>query len=403
MAVVKIAVLSDIHAASVSKDHSRGTYITVPAAMGKNNPLDDLHYWIKNNPGLEVDYLVCPGDIANHADADAFQWMWEKIRLTANLLGAKEVHATCGNHDLDSRYLSDQNDDDPDAKGALLSMAERFPSLTEAEHNHFWAQNYVVINRETPAPNRVLLLNTCAYHGSKLEEIKWGRVSTRTINSIGKALAGEKRVGLNILVCHHHLLPLPSWDSSPDYQYVRKGGELIRVLEDSNVGPWLIVHGHRHWPECVYASGGAGSPVLFCAGSFGKADAQVTNQFHILEIEVDESASRPKGTIKTWTWSISNSWQPSEFGDKAKALTFRSGFGFEGSLSRLAEDISKHLHGVNTYKDWPELVSELPQLDNLLQKDFSKLRRELDQRHIKIHVENGEPIQVAMRRGEHAK
>ena len=186
--------------------------------------------------------------------------------------------------------------------------------------------------RDAPCEHRFALLNTCAYHGLEKNETKYGRVSGRTIRRLIERLKGRKRVGLNVLVCHHHLAPLPSWSASPDYEYVKKGTELLGELERLNIGPWLVVHGHRHWPDCIYAQGGSTSPVLFCAGSFGKSESQVVNQFHVITIDVDATAPRPCGTIQTWFWSLSAGWQPSLVESGQRALSYRSGFGYCGSI-----------------------------------------------------------------------
>lgn len=394
---LRLAVISDIHAASAQHDHSRGSHVVVPAPAGRGNPIDDLRELIKGGALGAVDYLVCPGDITNQADPDAFQWMWARLRETASSIGATEILATCGNHDLDSRYLADARVDDPDAKGAILGLANRFPELSEAEHNEFWAHNFVVLERAKPIAHRVTLLNTCAYHGLVESEIKHGRISGRTIKRIVERLRGRPRVGLNILVCHHHLSPLPSWDTSPDYQYVKKGSELLRELECLDIGPWLIVHGHRHWPDCVYALGGSSSPVLFCAGSFGKAEPQVVNQFHILNVEVDSHASRPSGTVQTWFWSLSAGWQPSVSGDSLRALSFQSGFGFNGSIPKLVDDVISALPTNGSFMEWLDLVTGIPNLRFLLPRDFEILRNALKLKGARIHVEDGQPLQVGLR------
>lgn len=395
--VLRLAIISDIHAASSAQAHAAGSYVLVPARTGRKNPLDDLKSWIREAQLPPVDYLVCPGDISNQADAEAFTWMWGEMRELADLLSAKEVHATCGNHDLDSRYLEQRSVDDPDAKGALLALYDRFPALSIEEHNHFWARNFVILDRSSPFPHRILLVNTCAYHGGKEEEIKHGRISSRTIADIVRNLKARNKCGLNVMVCHHHLHPLPAWDShgGSDYQYVRKGGELVRALEEVNVGPWLVVHGHRHWPDCIYAAGGAGSPVIFCAGSFGKQEAQVTNQFHIIELTADSLAPKPMGTISTWSWSLSRGWQPAEKADRS--LTYKTGFGFQGGLGLLVDQIANNVPEGDSYMEWSELVDKIPDLNHLLPNDFARLEEDLRPQKIRIFVDRGQPVHVGRR------
>jgi hypothetical protein len=184
MSSLRIAVLSDIHAASVGQKNSNGSHLIVPPAIGRGNPLEDLQRLIAKGSIAEVNYLVCPGDITNQADAQAFKWMWQELHGLARTLGNAAVMATCGNHDLDSRYLAEANIEDPDAKGTLLALEARFPDLEEDEHNEYWAHNCVVLERPAPTPHRFALLNTCAYHGLEPNEIKHGRVSGRTIRRL---------------------------------------------------------------------------------------------------------------------------------------------------------------------------------------------------------------------------
>lgn len=395
---IKIAIISDVHAATASSEHARGTNVLVPAPLSRPNPVVEIKKLISDRK-IEADYLICPGDITNQADHDAFVWMWAELKEIGKLLKAREVHATCGNHDLDSRYLSSRNDDDPDAKGAILALDDRFPALSVDDHSHYWAHNYVILERRDPKPHRVVLLNTCAYHGTKPDEIDHGRISGRTISAVRRSLKGRSRTALNIVVCHHHLAPLQSWGARSDYEYAMKGGELIQTLEEACLGPWIIIHGHRHWPDCIYASGGAGSPVVFCSGSFGKADAEISNQFHLLEIELNQSAARPRGKVRTWSWTISSSWSPSEHTDAVKALTHKSGFGYAGSLPELEDAVESAIDSSSqAFLDWTSLVEQLPELDYLLPRDFRLVRRNLKERGIRIHMEDGVPLEIAKRR-----
>lgn len=306
--ILKFGVLSDIHATVYERGKESQSFVTVPPEHGKRNPLTDLHSLLSS--GLKLDYLLCPGDITNQANPEALSWMWDQLQILKEKSSARELWAVCGNHDVDSRYSSIAIDD-PDPKGVLLDLNTPFPPVNPNEVNHFWARNYVIIERTFPILHRALLLNTCAYHGGSENEIKHGRISTRTIQRIKVDLEKLPPSQLNVLLCHHHLEPLPSWNSAPDYQFVKKGGELLRTLENSCVGPWLVVHGHRHWPECFYASGGNASAVIFCSSSFGACDPQIANQFHVLSVELDSNLSRPKGRIETFTWTLGNGWSAS--------------------------------------------------------------------------------------------
>jgi hypothetical protein len=390
---LRFGVLSDIHATVFESGKEAKSFVTVPAECGKRNPLTDLHALLSDR--VKLDYLLCPGDITNQANPEAMSWMWDELQVLKAKSNAKELWAVCGNHDVDSRYAKNLTDD-PDPKGVLLDLNSPFPPVNPHEVNHFWARNYVLIERTTPFPHRALLLNTCAYHGGAENELQHGRISSRTIKRIQADLAKLPPVYLNVLLCHHHLEPLPSWNNSPDYQFVKKGGELLRALEDSCVGPWLVVHGHRHWPECFYAAGGNASAVVFCSSSFGARDAQIANQFHVLNVEVDGNISRPKGRIETFTWTLGMGWSAGPTADipsLSKALSHLSGFGFNGNLNGLATKVNTFI-GTQPRVNWEDVTRSESDLNYLLPREFSQLKTLLNRLNIGIFEENGIPIEA---------
>lgn len=390
--VIRLGILSDIHATVYVAGKELKSFVTVPAVHGKRNPLDDLAMISKNRT---LDYLLCPGDITNQADPQALSWMWGELHKIKDAFKALDLCVVCGNHDVDSRHATNP-EDDPDPKGVLLDLAPSFPTLDPDAVNHFWARNYVIIEKLEPLPHRLLLLNTCAYHGGSEAELKHGRISTRTINRIKTDLEKRDPSLLNILLCHHHLEPLPSWNNSPDYQFVKKGGELLRMLESVCVGPWLVVHGHRHWPECFYASGGNSSAVVFCSSSFGARDPEISNQFHILTIEADPNFSRPRGRIETFTWTLGGGWTegPTAEGPRSsKSLAYLSGFGFSGNIKGLASKISSQV-GNQTNCNWEDIALAQPDLYYLLPTEFAQLKIELLRLNIGVYEEHGRPIEI---------
>jgi hypothetical protein len=110
-----------------------------------------------------------------------------KIQILSGALEANQTISTCGNHDLDSRYLATEVD--PDPRGFLLSLKPPFPFNNELLNDRYWARNYAI----TTLPNGVVIvsLNSSAFHGGKPEEIDHGRVSRRTIDALAAELAGK--------------------------------------------------------------------------------------------------------------------------------------------------------------------------------------------------------------------
>ena len=187
---IKIAVLSDLHAfqkSRSSKDSSREplvSYLPAHPEPSDPKPFEDLNNLISRD-SLVADLVVCPGDICDRGDIGGFGYAWDQLHLLKQKLRAGHLIATCGNHDLDSRYASTGSVDDPDPKGNLLQASPPFPFGDTAETNQYWARNFALLR---PAEDvRLLVLNTSAYHGGKESELEHGRISNRTIEAIRAA------------------------------------------------------------------------------------------------------------------------------------------------------------------------------------------------------------------------
>src|SRR4051794_7768201 len=119
-----LAVVSDLHAFANAKGSTDSVLDLSPNALNKANPLGDLIDTVKAKR-LRADALLCAGDICNKADAGGLQNAWEKLHTLSVALEAEYLVPTCGNHDLDSRFLGESSD--PDPKGALLALNPPFP------------------------------------------------------------------------------------------------------------------------------------------------------------------------------------------------------------------------------------------------------------------------------------
>lgn len=279
MNAIRLAVLSDLHAYVDTSKSSNSSLAYGNPSSETRNPLSMLIAFVKKQE-LRADVVVCPGDICNQADFAGFSRAWAALGELKCAMGASEVIATCGNHDLDSRYLGTSHDD-PDPKGELMCL--NFPFDNVDATNKFWAKNYCIVQLRPGVC--AVVLNTSAYHGGKQGEIDYGRVSRRTITSITHDLKAHVASGAHILVCHHHLIPMQGWESKPDYQYVLKGAELLDALEEATGTSWLVIHGHRHTPRLMYGpSSSSATPIIFGAGSLGAQTPNTPNLFTCLSL-----------------------------------------------------------------------------------------------------------------------
>jgi 3',5'-cyclic AMP phosphodiesterase CpdA len=216
---MKILVLSDLHAYSrAQQDGSRPSYVKA-GDNGDDSPTIQFQGLIESEKGPKPDVIVCPGDLGHQADQPGIAFAWDFLKRLAQASSKGLVITTAGNHDIDSRHLSN----DIDAKGTLLDLRPSYPittnlsQLCEADNQSqlmYWARNFCILWVDNC---RFLVLNSCAFHGfgkaNDVPEHEHGRISGRTLSRIKAALSannerrrtdGLPQADLNILVCHHH-------------------------------------------------------------------------------------------------------------------------------------------------------------------------------------------------------
>lgn len=381
---LKIALLSDLHAFMPNEKRKDISYLPVSPTASDPDPFRDLDALLgKYAPRLTVDLLICPGDICDQADYKGFQFAWTKLNALKANLGASELIATCGNHDLDSRHKYDP-DDDPDPKGALQQVTPQFPFSEDADCNHYWARNFAV--RFPGDDVRVIVLNTSAFHGGAEGELHHGRVSLRTIRAIQKALEDDaKKYKINLLVCHHHLRPLEAWGTSTDKQYVSKGSELLRMLSDTTGTPWVVLHGHRHSSNIEHAQTPA--YVMIGASSFSKPEFDKANQFHLIDLTIDPSDRHRAifGTIESWNWTRSGGWAQGVI-EPGAGLPAHCGFGFTGGVPSLAGEVADSVSKAG-FLDWGAVTSVHEDIRYLPPAERRKFFKELESLNIGVNYD----------------
>ncbi|MDD5329615.1 MAG: metallophosphoesterase [Sulfuricella sp.] len=385
--LIRIAIVSDIHAFSSREKGTDSVLDFSGISPGASNPLSDLAQEIEKQSS-KVDILVCAGDICNQADFGGLERAWIELHHVRTLLQADQMVATCGNHDLDSRYLS--NETDPDPKGALLSLSPRFPFEDSALSDKFWARNYAVLRHNDVV---IASLNTSAYHGGKQEEILYGRVSKRTIDALAAELKNTQDALAHVLVCHHHPLPLSGVARTADKEYIRNGQDLLDEIVKATGNSWLIIHGHRHKPRLIHGASSTNAvPFILGAGSLGARIPGVPNQFHIASLyksNLSEHASIV-GTVETWSWNDSSGWSLSS---QPAGLPPICGFGYRGQTRVLASQIADIVGPA--FATWIDVRAKIPSVDFLFPDALRELETELEKLGLQVlRDRNGQPHQV---------
>lgn len=151
---------------------------------------------------LHPDLVVIAGDLTENG----FRTEFEEAKRFIDQIECRQKILTMGNHD--SRYT-----------GFML-----FEGFFGSPSGILETQAYRVVCVNTARPDR--------------DE---GRVGKDQIQFIRESLVKDK---FNILVMHHHLIPVP--DTGLELAIVEDAGDVLKML--SRVSPDLVLSGHRHRP-----------------------------------------------------------------------------------------------------------------------------------------------------------
>lgn len=391
MPELTLFIISDLHVyvddlPAGTSEHERPSWQAVAAAeIPGQHPLNDLRMLISKEK-LGANYLICPGDIADKARPEALTWAWGWIKNIARDLHAETVVST-GNHDLDSRNMYNGHD----AKGHLLELHD-YPHHDVAIADQYWARSAIL---HQGSDHNILVLNSAAYHGYN-DEFRHGRVSAATIRHIERLLDSADLNKLNLLVCHHHLYRYGTVDLD-DYSEMTDGSLLLNLLGSGRRGKWLVIHGHRHWPNLEYAAGGAASPVVFAAGSFSamvyrELQGKARNQCYELRVSLPTAGERfaVKGRYRSWEWVKDDGWIPAK---ERSGLRDQGGFGCRDA-DAVVDKIAGAINDEVPYLERHEIVSVAPDVEYLLPNDETYVRHALSALGLKVLPDGKSPIGI---------
>ncbi|MEE4209676.1 MAG: metallophosphoesterase [Parvularcula sp.] len=407
---MRIAILSDLHAfcsdARKNSDGRKGPApslidISAPSRTKSSDPLIGFTKLFENGEIDFPDLFIVAGDLGDKADTLAMRTVWNELVQLAASQADVLLLATCGNHDLDTRYQ--QNSFDP--RGYLRTLNQNFPypaaNKYEINQLEYWATNFSILEHEA---YRILNINSCAFHGfgSDAEpELEHGRISDITLGEI------EERLRLsvqqdpnkhNICLFHHHITPVSS-DVFDDRSVMKGAERLTSMLSRAALGEWFIIHGHRHRSNLFHAGGNSGPIVLSCA-SFaatrtGDEHNPTPNQFYILQFDVPQSgkAARVSGSIEVWNWTPSIGWQSSA--SIPGGLPVETGFGFRGYIPDLADKIAADVRA-NMRLERSRLLCAFPEVGRLIPTDIDSLIATLENQGLVVTQINGRITEVVV-------
>lgn len=386
--MTQILILSDLHAYRPIPGSTREPSFLIASTKGNpTNPIRSIPEILKQD-GLTVDWILCPGDIADQADPDAQTFAWRELVELKKAVKAKLLLSTAGNHDVDSRLKFSNFD----PKGHLQGLSPPFPGIKTAA-DKYWARNYHIHEHENV---RLVNLNSAAFHGfhseekNSLPEYRHGRVSQRTIDSIVEEIKSQN-FQTNILFTHHHPYRNDAIYSDNDYSEMQLGGKLVAALTAATSSSWLIIHGHQHYPYFGYGPDDAFPPLIFSAGSISAKitspeSAEAPNQFYHMTVETDSTKTNgwwPCGTVRAWSWVHRREWQPTPDGQN---IPDGLGFGCRDNISSIAAAIHSYVSGQSSHVTLQQILGAYPHLKFVSRKILDEVLKELRKQKIRCTV-----------------
>lgn len=390
MKKINFLIVSDLHSTVKDefKDDSRLIFNIATQESEHANAL--IQYVKKLN--INIDYLVCPGDISNKGDTDGFKAGWNFLHKLKSEVNANSLLCVPGNHDHQSRPEEHYS-----VIHELKFVKPSFPTENTQLNTNFWGWYWV--HQEFENFN-IIKLNSSAYHGLN-DEYKHGRVALETSEQIHEHLKNTekfKEKKFNILLCHHHPIPMDEVDREPDYQVMDGGQHLLQQLDSANVGPWLVIHGHKHFARVSHGMTlRSTAPVIFSAGSLGanlypKIEERTANQFYVLTVDIEktEIAGELVGTFEAYSWNLMNGWHPSQ----CTHLPHKGGFGATKKPHTIVREI-KSLLDNTTYLDKNDLQLIQDEIDYYTPGQFKELKEKMDKECIDYEFSGNNILEVA--------
>jgi Icc-related predicted phosphoesterase len=395
MANLNILVLSDLHV-SVNPEDINDTKLII---NDTNNIYGDSIIDYIKNLDKSIDLLVCSGDIGNKGCFKSFEAGWSYINRVASELSINEVLCVPGNHDHQSRPASGMNKLGFSPKHQLQFSKPPFPFQSFEKNTHFWAWNWATYNTDS---YNSICLNSSAYHGYG-DEFKHGRIAVEVSDQIKNHLksAQIEPKPINLLICHHHPEKMEHVDNDYDHEQMEGAQYLLSALEDADIGPWLIIHGHKHYATLGYASSQTSTPpTILSAGSLSAVlydgiKDRTSNQFYILSVDLEQTEFNGKavGVFETHEANKLNHWQPST----SNNLPASGGFGSLHTPQQILNYIKSVLSESSPFIEGAELNPLKEKMKSLTPAEVVLLERLFEKNKVSINkCQNKEIIEVGL-------
>jgi 3',5'-cyclic AMP phosphodiesterase CpdA len=368
MKKIRIAVISDLHCHpedSDSKNNETILFTDKLRNVSKEHPVENLIEAKENFKIENVDIVLCPGDLANQSNKQGLISGWDFVLEVGDIFNAKNIYATIGNHDVDSRLKFSSN-----SYTFLRGIKKSYP-FKNSEIKNFWSDGYEFIENDD---FRLLIINTSHSHThsvTKNDEINnpsiKGKVEVSIIEEIEKYLSSNKDEKIKIMLCHHHPQQ-HSRNKLGEHDFVENGQDLLEVLGKQKFD--LIIHGHKHDPwfgEHLTTNGDKLN--ILSSGSFSATNQiQYCGRFNYIHfIEIEKNETKTLGIISTFNFVNRAGWSL-----KKNNFYPKIGFGINDSMQSVVNEILLVLKP-NKPKNWEEIICLVPNLNYLTPNQIDEL------------------------------
>lgn len=359
--------------------------------MPDQSPMEQLKAYISSNHGnFASDLVLCPGDLVDQAQTEALPQVWKELSTIAKLVGAPQVYASVGNHDLTSRGGRQK----PNAALQLL-REPHFPGTGRTDSAMYFAEDVLLTKRDN---YRILNLNTCLYHQStprktdRWQDLDKGYITQLSERELADELAASDDSTFNIVLAHHHFTQFDDPTVVDDGIY--NGQYWLKWLFNNSKSRWLIIHGHKHVGSIEYVGTASKSSVVMSLGSFGALISNpdghsagtgrfVRNQVYHLHLECDDTNPyHMEGYYRAYSF-VGNRWQESKVDD---ILPPRGGFGVVPDIRGISEKVAARFHasvkpGLDAVKLSEMFEPFYNELERVVPGDIKQLLDHLDREH----------------------
>lgn len=364
---IKLAIVSDLHChPALSNFKENDSYLLTDSLRKNAHPIQSLENTLNN----KVDLIICPGDFTNKSNKQGLISGWDYVRDIKEILKAKDIIGTIGNHDVDV-YGNCSSYSFENAK----YIGKKFPVPDEAMRDIFWSKGCAFYEDESV---RILVINSCHFHYTKTQA-GHGEVDEIMLNYIKEYLEPIDDDKILIALMHHHPIDHSRQDLGEDDKIVNSEN-LLNILGKYNFD--LIIHGHKHDPLLRYHNSTQNSKrlTIFSSGSFSATSNNLycgaRNFFHIIEIE--KTNIECFGKIFSWTYFPKQGWE--KIYDEKSYPPF-SGFGNKMSIENIATSIEQKFSNIS-YLKWNSIVNDLPMVEYLIPQELHTLHTLLKEKNI---------------------